>query len=1110
MRGALAGESHFTVKAQLVPCREGGATVVGANGALLHATGVVENNSGGAQEGGASPASSAGYVGDYLSNASSVTAHVQLLTPLPQAHYVPPRFLATPFPETGPFAHRQHLSRAVFVFPYAGQHTQRLLQGLMAALLRFTRASEGAGRITEVPPPEASTPRPRTAPAEEEPGGAPLGRKGSQLQQQTASPTAGGGGGKGGKKGAIVEEREPPSPEEELRLFAETIPPRLDDLVFTVPEGVSGFEVIDGDSRIIVIEGYPFVLHALVEVCLGIAGPALSTESRRAPDGLSTLKISSSSVSAPAASPSASASPLSSPLLAPSDEMRVLFNTDLVFPQRWYHSWPDLVRPMPEFEARMASYGYSGISGLLGGRPVGGSSDGATAGDGNGARVGTAESVTSASPQPPPGLEQAPEQQSPKAKGEGKRGAKPPKLTPAQRQAIADAAAAEQRRIEREQELAAEAEAEANRKAALRGERDELDGGGVGGRIRRIRLSKSLGELAGTQRNFMRRFMSGEALSCVSKLIRLRDAPSVAHALAHDCFPTAEEMTALERVRGDALSVFDICGSETYYSFEAGMEHAARSDAARAQELDSMEALRRRSERKAAVPVTELLSRGLSMAHVGRMLLFVGTPAHPSQLGRLPRLTPDYFPRHAHKNYMLVEGATDPATGGPLYVLCCYPNPPPTQLLRHYCNAQVASAAERAEQHGQGTDAHVPILFVLHCETVAKNGSDDRNPAYEEHLRREARRLPYREYGRVTALKRAHYLATHRGGAGGGLRASQSHGGGGGTDSDEEDAEGFIDPPPFAPPEDGADPHAEDLIEDMLVENDYVHLNTDTAATLKKWGKPVSDAPRRERAARAALHAQCQEMYDAQTARLAAAEGGDTRHRHSQRFVSGAAKSSTDARRHPKAIGKGDTINDGPWVPHGSVAFRGEAGPVSAEAAAARASHPHPMSFSGGSTAVEKTNVDTLLPPAFRSRLEAAQASGPAGATAAEEARAAEERARQAAEEWKERLVVDSAHFSVNTRRPRDKPMSSIDQYQSMLEGPPLKPTIRKNYAPPAPPSIRTAERVVPMGRVEPYESKHPERHTFYLPSGGSERTFLRDVPPVSEEERASSPLYKH
>ena len=939
LRTAVDGETRFVINHQIVPRRDLG--------------------------------DGAAYGADYISNSTTVKAKVTLLHRLPKCAYTVPKSIVTPFPE-GLLGAKRHLSRALFVMPYRSENTQLLLQALMGTLIGFVKASGTTSSIVAVPP---ATLRVEGADV------SPESRLGSAKEAQSKSKPPKDGSKKGSKKGvgkgdgATEGSAVATSQDEVMRAMLEHLPPALDTTTFLVPEGVSGFEVMDGEQRIVCIEGYVHIVHTLVTKVASVLGESADTDS----------------------------------------SIRVLINTDLQFPQRWYHDWPPLVKPMPEL---FKAYGTKAID----------------------------EPPPEAVHDPTPQLTPRP----PAKKDKGKAPAKPSKKG-------RGAQAESEKEVLTSTAVEPKVEATEPERQRHQSNRNELDAGGVGGRIRRIKLSQTVSTLVRQQRNFLKRNLSTETLRCVQKLSSLRKSTTMINAVDHDFFPTPAELVALERVCGDTLGVFDICGSDRYYAFGEGMADQAVEEA----NIQQIETIHRRMLKRPP-STAEVLEQGISTSHIGRVLSFIATPSTVDQRakGKVMKLSADEFPRYKQKTYMVLdreatckhtgENAEEDAPPSPPLLLCCFSSPPPTQLLRYLVIAQVVGAYRRA-----GDAELTPVLFVLRFETVAKNCSDNRNPEYEDHLKREARRAHPSEYNRIMAQKKAHYDATH---SDGNVRRPCRA-----DDSDEEDQDGFVDPPPYIPDEDTGR-EDDGGIESVLVRNDYVTLNKNVTGTLERWNKPVAsvDAPDPQ------SNDRLWDLYNSQTRRM---ERIDTM------VAEGRAQHEA-----PFRYGRPDRVEA-----QSSSSSDLDQSETKLPALPQSGREQKPMKFAGAANVLAQSSVVN-------------DRSGQLTAAAEESERLKKKEAEKNL--WRAKVVVDNLHFSVHNRS-TERPVDSVARLRGMLEDPPMKKSIKNTYVAPPPVSIREAEKVKPNPRVEPTVVKHPEERGFYY--GGPSPKGERKSQPISDEEKQSS-----
>ncbi|KAJ9452354.1 hypothetical protein DIPPA_15688 [Diplonema papillatum] len=112
------------------------------------------------------------------------------------------------------------------------------------------------------------------------------------------------------------------------------------------------------------------------------------------------------------------------------------------------------------------------------------------------------------------------------------------------------------------------------------------DSGGVGNRVRRIRLAPTLTQIANTLSNYVKRRVPEGVLSAVKKLRSLVSIRDMSDALLLDAFPPASDIILLERMYGTTLSTYDVCGFASFYPFtqplppDAGAAAATRAAAA--------------------------------------------------------------------------------------------------------------------------------------------------------------------------------------------------------------------------------------------------------------------------------------------------------------------------------------------------------------------------------------------------------------------------------------------------------------------------------------------------------------------------------------------------
>ncbi|CUI14423.1 Hypothetical protein, putative [Bodo saltans] len=284
----------------------------------------------------------------------------------------------------------------------------------------------------------------------------------------------------------------------------------------------------------------------------------------------------------------------------------------------------------------------------------------------------------------------------------------------------------------------------------------EIDAGGVGGRIRRIRLGTVIEKLATTQRNFIKRTLPIDALTCITKLGALRTSRSILHAVDMNLFPTARELIALERIHGQTLELIDVCGTDHFVSFsDADVGNIVKQAQLEAQQQDNS-------------PVREIDVTSLSQQDIGSVVSFVGVPASEQQRKGL-EMDPVIFGKFKSKAFvfLLEQQCT---------IRCAFASSqPPTQMLRHAFTAQVVRSGD------------TPVLLVLDFQSLAKKSSDHLNPSFDTKIRRDKRRAPPSEYFSQLAARRRHYTATHQKSG----QEGQAY-----RDYSSDDDDGFIDGPP--------------------------------------------------------------------------------------------------------------------------------------------------------------------------------------------------------------------------------------------------------------------------------------------------------------------------
>lgn len=508
------------------------------------------------------------------------------------------------------------------------------------------------------------------------------------------------------------------------------------------PPGITGFEVMDDERRVMCFEGPLSIVHKLAEVATSVIGD--------------------------------------------DPKCSVLINGELRFPQRWYASWPSLVVPLEE-------------------KPP----------------VITTPAAPQASDKAPP------------APG----GKKAPPAPPKKKEEVTPSGL--------KSPIPTEAEDAP----------PEIDAGGVGGRIRRIRLGTCIQELARKQRNFIKRTLPQDALTCITRLLLLRNTKTILQAVDFNLFPTTQELISLERVHGQTLELMDVCGSNEFVSFaEADVSNIVQQ---------AQDAARNRQESN----MREVDITNLSLDDVGLVVSFEGIPATAQQC---PSKSFDpIFAKLRNKAYMF-------SLKHQKAVLCAFSAQPPKQVLRHQFTAQMINCNS------------VPVLFVIDFQSLAKNSSDHLNPAFEEKLRKDKRRAPAGEYFKMIAEREAHYNATHM----------QSSHGISYRDDSSDDEDGFVDVPPQV---------TAGLDQVDLIPN-YVVLN-----------KRASPTRQVESHADTTDFAKARELYDKQTQNILKASASVGTFAAPVPFLTTVPKTAAESRQHPLApsLQRVDDLKQ-PWQPPAS------------------------------------------------------------------------------------------------------------------------------------------------------------------------------------------------
>jgi hypothetical protein len=765
-----------------------------------------------------------GCCGDYISFCTTLRTRIQFLAPLPKISYIEEG--------SGPSSDPSFLARLIMVLPFRSDVTVLALKAIMGTLVQLPKAAKnGIVRAQEQAPPDG------------------------EIQTVTKDKKAPGG----------------------KEVVAAVIPPFNSGVSAIVPAGISGFELMDEEWRLMVIEGPAKQVQRVAQAAATVVGDH--------------------------------------------PQVRIRFNGELAIPQRWYHDFPPLVVPMEDPAKKELTQ-------------------------------------RSSAPDPPPDA--------------NKLGAK--KMSIAKKNEKAEVAAA-----------ADKAEDSA-----------EIDAGGVGGRIRRIRLGPLLTELVSKQRNFVKRNLPLECTRCITKLSLLRDAPSVLHAIEQNLFPTAVELISLERIHGNTLEILDVFGNEKFISFSS-VDVASLPSAEAATEYAV--------ERK---KVTEL-----TVSDNGEVFSFEATPA---TLIPVPK---HKFRRFDHKLYMTVSSEKKE-------VLCAFPSAPPTQTLRYLVTAQVVVC------DGE------PLLFVLSASSLAKNSSDHHNPSFERKLRKDKLRAPASEYFKMLKQQQQSYDACHT------KSGPPKY-----QDESSDDEEGFVDSAPE---------NLQERIERTIVPN-YVALN-----------RTIDQAPLQSTST-AIDYDLCRKLYEERAPRQPPPPSMPS----AVPFSTIQAKKACEDRTRNTGLSE-SRIDDlkQMWAPPGS--YKG------------LKQGRNPLKFDGASEILDD-------PARHRSIFSDGLATD-------EEQRISREIAKER-EEWKEKVVVEDTKFSVNARS-YDKPTCAQQKVKPMLDGPPIKSSIKAAFVPTAPLSISEKFDIAVNTRVDRHKSKHPENAKFYYATSPKKHVSIKEV---SEQEKAG-PLW--
>lgn len=837
------------------------------------------------------------------------------------------------------------LSRIVILMPYEGPHTPLIIRALMSL-------------VAKGPPP--------TLLAE------PV-----EVRQQASSPTneipaVPVGKPQDAKKGgaAKVDPKAPapvmvPSPPVDKANKPHAVP-ALPPVLVGLADHVTGVEIMDGQRRVIIMEGKAGILARCAQLALAIA------------EG--------------------------------SPDIRVLFNHELPFLTRAYLMWPPLVLPVRTSESPPQP-----ADAAVGEDPAGGKG-----------------SVNAPSPK-----------------------VKAPAVAPSKPALRAGKAAAKD--SEGEVEVSAPAPAASlNAPPALvvGSEAGELDAGGVGGRLRRIRLGRSLEELKQQPGFYVRRRLSHAALQCVLKLCDLWTATSVSFAATHNYFPSSSEIVALERVEGQCLETVDITGTNQFVNFaDLSSDEGESIVAARQQQKAALLA-----SHKSAIPDVDLADFR-NPTFLGRVVSFVAYPGTPDEVKGCPpvskvatRFDADakaYMKAIEHRNALL---------------LCAFPSQtPPTQSLKFMVTAQIV---------GSGADC---VLLVMDCQSTSKTGTDTRNPAFVAKLRRDAERLPPAEFCRVRKERRAAWRACHSMAAD--PRTEQYR------DDSDDDAPDFRDLPPptaLAYPSFAGEGDASlriqhrEAMENVQFKNLKALRDASTIVRDKRHHERKSTVEQEQWAAQRE-----RELDRMTTKRLKSQQVLEVADDRPSFTVLRQRTALEDAR--PTLAPSPQRVDDlkQPWMPTDQLV--GYAGRDARGAGRG-------LKLDGAKNILG----DPLHVPSLATAM-----------TAEERVRLENEDRERERRQFVEGLVVEDTTFRVKLFQA--KASHPIDKYKSLLKDAPAKWSLKMDVLEPPPISIREVEKAIPNRRVERNVSKHPDARSMYYAKSPPKH---RQPPGDATSEERQSPLY--
>ncbi|CCW68174.1 unnamed protein product [Phytomonas sp. Hart1] len=242
-------------------------------------------------------------------------------------------------------------------------------------------------------------------------------------------------------------------------------------------------------------------------------------------------------------------------------------------------------------------------------------------------------------------------------------------------------------------------------------------GGGCGGRIHRIRISKSLLDLKAEPLYLLHHALSQDCLECIHKLHQLRQCLTLREAFERNLFPTAESLIALERTFGSTLSLIDIFGRDEYKS--SVNQHVTS---------EQVNLPNKRIEACSSISVVNIGE--LKEEDVGRLTFFQGIRAE-TKTQPIPR---HLFERFHNPIWMQTDAGEQ--------VLCAFQKESPSSIVRYHVDGQVVRFGDTY------------LLYVLEHHSLAKSMTNSKNPAFETILRERSRREKKQQLDTIKKLQR--------------------------------------------------------------------------------------------------------------------------------------------------------------------------------------------------------------------------------------------------------------------------------------------------------------------------------------------------------------------